>query len=905
MPAERPTAPERLYTWLDVDDHLASLAANQMWPEWLLEADAFWDSLELRVRSDTPPEDVFDWLEQSFGFSSVDRDGRCIILDDVPAAAERHRRTLDVAVVPMETEPAVRRIPRLREQRIVRDLAKPLPRPASATFPGDVQIAAFHSFKGGVGRTLHALALAEELVQQHGARVLLVDADLEAPGITWMLEAQGRRADFAYDDFLALLHGSEDGDFHEAIRIGSAYLPNQTFGSIIVLPATRRTALPLPPRIQPSDLLTPDRPPYVLTEALAALAAEVGAAVVIVDLRAGSSELSAPILLDPRVQRVFVTTLSDQSLRGTERLIREVGRRAPTARESDPPAAAVITQFRELDHDEQMVRAAGLLRDAIESTLGWAGQENNHEDKVVDTDVVAKPLTSRFIPGLLALPAKWEEVLALVRDQRLPKVMEPLADALHMPAETAMPDTATAPAHTDLGERRRRLAEKAGKLVYAETTDITDFLVTDSLRNLLAAHRTEPPIGVVVGAKGSGKTFTFVQMARHRTWQAFAQAAGVKDVTLTAPVVPVLTSRNLDLPKETAEALAQGAKEFGGVPASQVEIRDLISNQLEHGNQSDPAWRLCWLICLARAIGIDAGPDDVERRLVQAAHRQIVFVIDGLEDLFQDFSRNEAQQQALRVLLTDCLDWLRGLRGRPFGLVVFVRQDLVQGAIRQNSRQFLARYQDYALRWNTDEALRLALWVCQRAGALLNVDQPAANASESELPQLLLPVWGEKMGGPKSREARSTQWFLAALSDFNQQIQARDIVSFLHEAAELSIEDTRWHDRLLAPTAMRKALVRCSHEKIEAIRAENPLAGNLLMKLRRLVESQKQVPFKASSVGLSPEDLEILDNNGVVFREDDQYWIPEIFRHGLGFRAMRRPRILAVANLVRRRNNLD
>jgi cellulose biosynthesis protein BcsQ len=73
-----------------------------------------------------------------------------------------------------------------------------------------VRICAFHSFKGGTGRTLHCLALARELADpkqnRSGARgrVLLVDADFETPGITWMIASQGNRIDFALKDFLAL-----------------------------------------------------------------------------------------------------------------------------------------------------------------------------------------------------------------------------------------------------------------------------------------------------------------------------------------------------------------------------------------------------------------------------------------------------------------------------------------------------------------------------------------------------------------------------------------------------------------------------------------------------------------------------------------------------------------------------
>jgi hypothetical protein len=84
---------------------------------------------------------------------------------------------------------------------------------------------------------------------------------------------------------------------------------------------------------------------------------------------------------------------------------------------------------------------------------------------------------------------------------------------------------------------------------------------------------------------------------------------------------------------------------------------------------------------------------------------------------------------------------------------------------------------------------------------------------------------------------------------------------------------------------------------------ENPPVGHLLDHLRNQGIETKKVPFALESVGLSTDDAELWEVNGVLFREDNKYWIPEIFRHGLGFEASGRPRVLAVANLVRRRND--
>ncbi|MBG0825183.1 AAA family ATPase [Planomonospora sp. ID91781] len=586
-----------------------------------------------------------------------------------------------------------------------------------------MRIAALHSFKGGVGRTLHGVALADA-VAQRGERVLLVDADLEAPGITWMFSAQGRRVDFGYEDFLALLHSSDDGRPDDAVRLGAAYLPNQLIDNVIVMP-TRRSLLDIaPPRLEPTDLLTPDRSIYYLTESLAALADRLGARTVLIDLRAGSSELAAPVLLDPRVQRVFVTTVSDQSLYGTLRTIRELGRRAPS-RTDDPASVAVITQFREDGHRELAVSAATRLCDAISGTL----EPNNHEgeDRTVDRDVTLEPIFSVFQDRLLALPASWDAVVDLVRRQRLAEPLAPLVEGLTVPEEQTLTDQGPAAESLhvavdggDVIRLRAVLSEFAGRLAYAETTDDTDFLPTESLRNMLASHRTEPPLCVVTGAKGSGKTFTQLQMCFRRTWRDYAHAVGVAGVALDAPLAPVLVSKNLsESALERVGEIQRNAAAFRRAePATQLALRDLIDEALR-SQLTDMQWRRVWLTCMARALGIDASPENVEAELAEFASVNMrIFLFDGLEDLLQDLLDSEVQRQALRVLLVDCLDWLRSLRGRPLGLVIFARRDLVQSAIRQNHGQFLARYRDYELKWNHSEALRLALWVAQRSEAL-------------------------------------------------------------------------------------------------------------------------------------------------------------------------------------------
>src|SRR5206468_1196311 len=102
--------------------------------------------------------------------------------------------------------------------------------------------------------------------------------------------------------------------------------------------------------------------------------------------------------------------------------------------------------------------------------------------------------------------------------------------------------------------------------------------------------------------------------------------------------------------------------------------------------------------------------------------------------------------------------------------------------------------------------------------------------------------WGRKLGSDKSREARTAEWVIAALSDFRGQIQARDLVRFLRYAAERSV-GTPVSDRLLAPRAIRDAVRPCSEEKIREIEEELPDLKDIFQKLRAARE--KRIPLDA------------------------------------------------------------
>lgn len=178
----------RLYTWLDFEDALErALRVEANWPSWFVDARAYWDGATIRIRPGSS-DAATGWLHSAFDPRVVEPPPDLfthllVALESVNGSIRNLPVTLE------ETEESIREarvLPSFARAALVQKGIGRFSQPAS--LPEDSPLVfAFHSFKGGVGRTVHALALAQELASA-GSPVLLIDADLEAPGISWLLE---------------------------------------------------------------------------------------------------------------------------------------------------------------------------------------------------------------------------------------------------------------------------------------------------------------------------------------------------------------------------------------------------------------------------------------------------------------------------------------------------------------------------------------------------------------------------------------------------------------------------------------------------------------------------------------------------------------------------------------------
>jgi MinD-like ATPase involved in chromosome partitioning or flagellar assembly len=886
-----------LYSWFDVDFEFQQRRANSEWPLWLVDASAYQDGLTLRVRVGTPAGAITSMMRGWFGPRYDPEKG--LFLEATPNTS----RISPITVEEVADETSVAR--RVTMQPTFRRVALFPQQPASVDWPapfsdGSPVVTAFYSFKGGVGRTTHLLAYVLALASRaKPLRTLIVDADLEAPGITSLLHAEKNFAppEFSFVDLLALAQSDPDENFKTALSIAAYALRKQTIpiststghSEHYVLPAFRTPSQTLSLDIRPEHLIATPSTYWKLGDLFARLGRLVEADAVVIDLRAGISELASPLLFDPRLRRVIVTTPSRQSVDGTLLVLEQVAKLAPPLEREDLFDPTLILSFvtpelAESGAVEQL--SAGFM------------------DSYPDTDLLADFPKLRidrtgFAQELLYLNSISDAITKLA-PTNVTKVMTEAAQDIA--AQLEFPSAVLR--NLDLENVRRRLETLSTDLEYAESGRGDRFLRISPIRNLGRQFAEVPPVAVVVGSKGAGKTYTCLQILRTKLWSTFAGVAtGEKPLAEWGLLWPIFQSKNL---KESAklivdECVASTVARLGiSAPLSSIALEDTIQESLRHSVADETWWRHRWFKLIADSLGLEAGSEnECAGRIIdflRSKEQRVVLVFDGLEDLFPVLETKEVQQTALRALLQGVPNYLRQVPNCPLGIIIFVRRDLAQVAIPQNFGQFLRLYDSFQLLWNGDEALRLAVWLVNEAGVPLEqtAGKPVELMTPEEAKLAMVPAWGRKLGPDNSREARSAEWVIAALSDFRGQIQARDLVRFFRYAASVR-RSAAITDRVLAPRAIRDAIAPCSKEKIEEIKQEIPQLKNIFTRLQQ--STNRRIPFDAATSGLSVEEIHFLESVGVLIEDRGEYFMPEIFRLGLGIQLATgaRPRVLSLA----------
>ncbi len=873
----------RLFTWYDVEVEFRK--RRSWWPLWWNRVDVYSDEIVINIDSERNNKEE---NEETFIkiFGKFYMNGKVTV--------EFDQKQLDV----------------IYEEGDESDRAEPIKTPLfkdmftreETTKQEELAgspLTVFHSYKGGVGRTLALISLVREISQAHGnqRKVLIVDADLEAPGLTWMLGQGKSNEKISYFDVLELLHfNSLNENFVDrvaglvktnVIKVMTEKLEVEHY----FLPVYREKSQMLNIYSSPEKIISVQKDKYVITEFLSRLGASLGADLVLVDLRAGVTEFSAPFLFDARVNKFFISSTSMQSIKGTKLILEEIQRKVKDGHLNSKLLLTMIP--RDMEEDK-----VGNLEDELAESLEQDFDPENMN--VLREDYLYRvPFDSAF-----ASLGDFQEICALLKGKVLSDVMAKIAGSM-LKTDTKADGTGEKPLSLEnMKDTISRLHEITTMEITAEGSASSNMLATTSIREIVREYKETVPQLVVLGAKGSGKTYIYKQLLSKRTWENFVsgvETPGERDRERTL-ILPLVCSLNMKkLHPMVQECIVNCNHTFEEMNI-RPNIVDCNYNKLASYAEKETSlteWMEIWQRLMLDMLG--GGYSDLSEldQYLEGKHKRILFIVDGLEDLFMDvqIQTQKTWRFAVRALCQNVVNTLRNLRFENIGIVIFARKDMAEEAIEINFEQFQNQYHKYELKWSPSEALRLALWIAKQAAPALGENVDILKASREVLEECLEKLWGKKLGRYDSREANSAKWIIAALSDFTNQLQARDIVRFLQFATSTFPEGKPpYEDRYIMPKQIREAIPGCSREKYKEIRDEMKAVYQILKKFEDMPEEEKVLPLTLDKISLTGEEIARLENQGYFIMSDKKYYFPEIIRFALEFKYVKgaRPRVLSL-----------
>ncbi|WP_394824166.1 MinD/ParA family protein [Pendulispora albinea] len=289
-------------------------------------------------------------------------------------------------------------------------------------------LVAFHSFKGGVGRTT---ALASYAIQRarRGDHVAVVDMDLDAPGVGTLLDAgEGESAQWGVVDFmLESKNNVALNDYHHrCTRLEVTHGE----GAISVFPAGRvdREYLSKLARVDLEISSSPVDHPF--SRLLHRIRDELRPSVILIDSRAGLSPAAGLLLMGIAHAHVLFATTNEQSLRGLALVVERLG--GEYARRNLVQADCIVVHAMVPDSAEIAALASTHFNMRVEDIFRdhYYAYVKDEKDDADDRLWTVRDLTDRDAPHI-GSPLGYRGKLAFFRD------IDQIADVLASEKEYA------------------------------------------------------------------------------------------------------------------------------------------------------------------------------------------------------------------------------------------------------------------------------------------------------------------------------------------------------------------------------------------------------------------------------------------------------------------------------------
>ncbi|RAQ47872.1 ATPase [Arthrospira sp. O9.13F] len=695
----------------------------------------------------------------------------------------------------------------------------------------------FYSFKGGVGRTT-ALTHVAWILAMRGRKVVAVDLDLEAPGLSTAFSLNPL-PEFGIVDYFYersyLPEGLEPNILITKI-FGEVTIPDAT-GRLFIVPAG---SLSLDYISKVDDLRATtilDNGETLWSMFSREIQEQLKPDVILVDSRTGINEWGALSLLQAADEAIIFLFPNEQNRQGIDLLLKSLnsfGKLSMNFVFSPVPDISDMGMAK-------VTKLWGILRQVIEQEIAQDELSENGYDSDDTQSEIAEPLVVPYLPPI-ALAEDYPVTGLLDYYNRIANLIDEDTNQLRLGEILPGQDTS-----------------ERWKII--ESLEFPPLNAADPKSNLIELfQRTanfdkflDETTCLIRGRKGTGKTALYSLLLKHES-KAKQLARGRLDaVTFLSGHGGFQQSRPTRNEFQTIhQRLTNNNGTWESLWRSYLILRLFQSNKLrlpEKGNQKSKFETLReilktlskenWQIEHTEAL-IQLSTDSNLRLLLsdaldilneQQRHKnQTIWLL--YDDLDEDFPETDGVRQDALTGLFQLIQAGDARRLTSIRFKVFLREDIWNRLNFDNKSHFNGR--DLFLRWTRIDFLRLALRQAMQSGDFKDlVDRIAPvenidNASEDNLNLALDLLWGiRRRTGNKAKYVY--RWVYERLSDLNGTAFPRSLSALLQGAREQELTykgqtsvKSPTDDRLLRGKSLEIGLEKASEERCDAIKQEYP-----------------------------------------------------------------------------------
>ncbi|MDY7008049.1 MAG: ParA family protein [Cyanobacteriota bacterium] len=768
-------------------------------------------------------------------------------------------------------------------------------------------IATFYSFRGGVGRSTALGLVAGILATEKKRRVVIVDFDLEAPGISILLESDIEPInqenygilDYLYQRFLTPEENIPSienciyqvelkargelflvpvGEYDENYIHRLAELDRGTLQAFY-----RRENNPIEQLIKDiKEQLNPD--------------------VILIDARPGFNDTSAIALLDLADLGIICFSPTDQSFKGLSWIVQTVSKQCqyrgkPDLRFVLTPMPAVAAEQRQIwiSKVEDWIEENWGLSSGI--TVGELYYEINYNPNISTLSSLVNDLPQSLLENYLSI--------AEVIDASLPDIQLSLTtDSI---VEKATKITILNELNFVAATAQDIEPEKIPE-IFQRTEDFPKFLSDKSW--------------LIRGAKGTGKSLLFrlfVEQplkAKNLAKESDVNIdnvdfiAGHGKTTIKASILEgtALASYEQQVNDNCWQSfwlnyallqLCYSLPELQSLPKINENLKGLIATEKPRS-----ADLVLWLVEQAKSPTASNETLDQLRDInswLQENNRRVWLLYDELDTGFgstqEDYQR---RRKALEALLAWWLE--SGISLKHIVPKIFLREDIWNQLNFTNKGHYVSG-RSLELKWEEADLWRLVLrQVLNNSPSLSKtVDLESGvrverleNIELKQLRKSLEPLWGERMGS--GNKSYTYNWVRKRTADSQDHSFPRSLILLLEEAVKIEKRNSKEYtdERILRPKSLIDALPEVSKQRVNEVRNEYPELGQFLDKLQGerspIDENRLTEIWEIEGTQLTTRLKEMIDAG--IFKEYSRrkdplpsprvYSVAELYLYGLG-----------------------